>query len=83
MKAILIRILHRTSIALFKLKIPFTKKIYWIMYNIKTLTADFLGKYIGILPDEAANGRSLVNRKLVKLKRNIIDEIYQKSIKRY
>jgi rhamnosyltransferase len=82
-KAILIRILHRSFIAFFKLKIPFSKKFYWSFYNIKTMTADFIGKYIGILKEDSAKGFSPINKRLLKRKNEIIDEIYSKSIKRY
>ncbi len=42
-KAIVKRVLHRTFIAFFKLKIPVHKKFYWSFYNMKTLTAVFIG----------------------------------------
>ncbi len=82
-KAILIRVLQRTWVAFFKLKIPFAKKILWTVYNIKILTADFIGKYMGVLNDESIKGFSPVNKKLLKRKNEIIDVIYKKSILRY
>ena len=83
-KAILIRVFHRSFIAFFNLKIPFRKKIYWSFYNMKTLTADFIGKYIGILnEDSVRNSRSLLNRWLLKLRNKIIDDIFKNSILRY
>ena len=84
LKAILIRILHRCSIAMFNLNIPFTKKMYWSFYNMKTLTADFVGKYIGILDDNSVkNSFSPINKKLLELRNKIIDDISKNSILRY
>ena len=83
-KAILSRIVHRTGMALFKIKMPLGRKIYWICYNIKTLSADFLGKYIAIIDDNSGTGLfGPLNRKLLKLKKKTIDEIYTRSILRY
>jgi len=83
-KAILKRSLHRTFVALFKLKkVPLHKRFYWIFYNIKTLTADFIGKYMGVLDESSTRGFSPINRRLYRRKQEIIDEIYKKSIKRY
>ncbi len=82
-KAILIRVLHRAFIAFFKLKIPFTKKFYWTFYNIKTLTADFIGKYMGVLDENSIKGFSPLNKKLLRKKNQFVDEIYKNSIKRY
>ena len=82
-KSILVRILQRTMIALTKLDIPVRDKIYWSFYNMKTLTADFIGKYIGVLTNESARGFSPLNSRLLKKKGEIIDQVYKKSIKRY
>ncbi|MCP2519936.1 glycosyltransferase [Candidatus Aminicenantes bacterium AC-335-A11] len=83
-KNILIRIIHRTYIGLFKIKAPIWKKIYWIFYNIKILIADFLGKYIGTLDEERTKGfLSPIKKKLLKIKHDIINEIYSKSLLRY
>jgi rhamnosyltransferase len=83
-KSILIRILHRTYIAFFRLSIPFSKKMYWIFYNIKTLTADFIGKYIGTLENKPVRrDLLLINRKLMKIQQRIVGEINKKSIRRY
>jgi rhamnosyltransferase len=82
-KAILIRVMHRTMIALTQLKIPVGQKIYWSIYNIKTLTADFIGKYIGVLTRDSARGFSPLNRRLLKKKGEIINQVYTSSIKRY
>jgi glycosyltransferase involved in cell wall biosynthesis len=82
-KAILKRVIHRTLIAFFKLKIPFHKKFYWTFYNIKTLTADFIGKYMGVLDENSVKGFSPLNKRLLKRKQQIVDSIYKKSIKRY
>lgn len=83
-KAILIRVLHRSCIALFKLNIPLKKKIYWSFYNIKTLSADFIGKYIGTLNENLVkNSFSPLNKRLLKLKNKIIDDIYRNSLGRF
>ncbi len=82
-KAILVRVLHRTFIAFFKLKIPICKKFYWTFYNIKTLTADFIGKYMGVLDEGSTHGFNPINKKLFKKKQEYVDSIYKKSIKRY
>lgn len=82
-KAILIRVLQRTFIAFFKLKIPILKKFYWSFYNIKILTADFIGKYMGILDEDSVKGFSPLNKRLFKKKQEHIDQIYKKSILRY
>ena len=82
-KAIIKRVLHRTYIAFFKLKIPIKQKFYWTFYNIKTLTADFIGKYMGVLDENSVKGFSPINKRLLKRKNEIVDEIYKKSIKRY
>jgi len=79
-KAIVKRVLHRTYIAFFKLKIPFYKKFYWSFYNMKTLTADFLGKYMGVLDESSIKGFSPLNKRLMKKKQEIVDNIYKKSI---
>jgi rhamnosyltransferase len=83
-KNIFIRVLHRTFIGLFKVKIPLWKKFYWIFYNSKVLTADFIGKYIGTLDKNKIGGiLSPFKRKLFKIKENILNEIYKKSLLRY
>jgi len=84
LKNIMIRVIHRTYIGLFKIKAPLWKKVYWILYNIKILTADFLGKYIGTLNEERTKGLlSPLKKKLLKIKNNILNEINQKSLLRY
>ncbi len=82
-KAIIKRSLHRAFVAFFKLKIPFRKKFYWTFYNIKTLTADFIGKYMGVLDENSVKGFSPINKRLLKRKQALVDEIYKKSIIRY
>jgi hypothetical protein len=82
-KSILARIVHRTLIAFFKVKMPPHRKFYWTFYNIKTLTADFIGKYIGIMNEDSVKGFSPINKRLLKKKNEIVDSIYKKSIKRY
>ena len=82
-KAIVKRLLHRTFIAFFKLKIPLHKKFYWSFYNIKTLTADFIGKYMGVLDENSIKGFSPLNKRLLKKKQEYIDQINKKSIIRY
>lgn len=82
-KAIVKRIIHRTFVAFFKIKMPIHKKFYWSFYNIKTLTADFIGKYMGVLDENSIKGFSPINKRLFKKKQEIVDSIYKKSIKRY
>jgi len=83
-KAIVIRVLHRTFIAFFRIKMPLSKKFYWSWYNARILSADFFGKYCGILnADMAAKGFSPLKKKLFRLKTRIIEEIDHKSIGRY
>jgi len=82
-KAIVTRVLHRAFIAFFKLKIPFRKKVFWTFYNIKTLTADFIGKYMGVLDENSIKGFSPMNRRLLKKKQHYVDSIYKMSIKRH
>jgi hypothetical protein len=82
-KAIVKRVLHRTFVAFFKLKIPLHKKFYWSFYNIKTLTADFIGKYMGVLDENSIKGFSPLNKRLLKKKQEYIDQINKKSIIRY
>jgi len=82
-KAIIKRVLHRTFVAFFKVKMPVHKKFYWSFYNMKTLTADFIGKYMGVLDEHSIKGFSPLNRRLLKKKQEYIDQIYKKSIKRY
>jgi rhamnosyltransferase len=83
-KAIVTRVLQRTFIAFFKIRMPLTKKFYWSWYNARTLTADFFGKYAGILTAEtAAKGFSPLKKKLFSMKTRIVEEIDQKSILRY
>ena len=81
---ILKRILHRTLISLFRLRIPFKSRLHWIFYNVKILTADFLGKYIGSLSEkEEKKFFSPLNKRLYRLKRKILEKVYKKSILRY
>lgn len=83
-KAIALRVLQRTFIAFFKIRMPLSKKIYWSWYNARILSADFFGKFAGILTAEmAAKGFSPLKRKLFRAKNRIIEEINQKSILRY
>ena len=83
-KAIGLRVLQRTFIAFFKIRMPLGKKIYWSWYNARLLSADFFGKFAGILTAEmAAKGFSPLKKKLFRMKTRIVDEINQKSILRY
>ncbi|MCP4214599.1 MAG: glycosyltransferase family 2 protein [bacterium] len=82
-KAIAMRVLHRTYISFFKVKQPLGKKFYWAFYNMKTLIADFIGKYMGVLDENSAKGFSPINKRLLKKKQDYIDQVYKKSIKRY
>ena len=82
-KAIGLRVLQRTWIAFFCLRIPLSKKIYWTKYNIKVLTADFIGKYIGSLDDGNISSYDLIDQKLLKMKADILNDIHTHSIGRY
>ncbi len=83
-KNIGIRIIHRTFVGLFKVKIPIWKKFYWIAYNGKVLVADFLGKYIGTLDEDKLGGiLAPLKRRLYRKKVKIVEEIETKSILRY
>lgn len=82
--AIVKRVIHRTLIALFKLNIPLKDKLYWILYNIKILTADFFGKYMGTLTSEVeSKPLAFVDKRLYRKKKQIVENIYKKSIIRY
>jgi hypothetical protein len=72
-RAIAIRILHRTWVGLAKLRIPLAKRLYWIGYNAKVLTADFIGKYIGNLRQEEIGRFAPIDRRLLKIKQRILD----------
>ncbi len=83
-KAIVLRSLQRTYLAFFKVRMPLGKKIYWSAYNIRTLSADFFGKFAGVLTAETAKrGFSPLKRKLYAAQRRIVREIEEKSILRY
>ena len=82
-RAIAIRVLHRTWVGLTKLRIPLGRRLYWIGYNAKILTADFLGKYIGNLRAEEIGPLSPIDRRLLKVKQRILGEVEAKSVKRY
>jgi len=81
---IAVRVLHRTYVAFFKIRLPFFRKFYWSWYHARLLTADFLGKYMGTLDSQRANrGFSPLKRYLFNKKEQILDSIYKKSIHRY
>ncbi len=83
-KNIVTRIIHRTFVGLFRAKIPFWRRFYWIGYNGKVLVADFLGKYIGTMDESNLGGIfAPLKRKLYAKKINIVKEIKSKSILRY
>jgi rhamnosyltransferase len=83
-KAIVIRTLHRTYIAFFKIRMPLSRKIYWSCYNARVLSADFLGKYCGTIDaDMAARRFSPLKKKLFHLKTRILEETEQRSIGRH
>lgn len=84
LKAIVLRSLQRTFIAFFKIRMPLGRKFYWSWYNARILSADFFGKFAGILTAEmAAKGFSPLKRKLFAAKTRIVAEIEEKSILRY
>jgi glycosyltransferase involved in cell wall biosynthesis len=83
-KAIVLRSLQRTFIAFFRIRMPLRKKLFWSGYNARILTADFFGKFAGILTVETANkGFSPLKRRLFAAKTRIVAEIEEKSILRY
>jgi rhamnosyltransferase len=78
------RMVHRSLISFFRLKIPLKAKIFWIFYNIKILFADFWGKYIGTLNPEVEKRRfSVIDKRLYRLQQKIVRRIFEKSIIRY
>jgi len=84
LKAIVTRVLYRTYLAFFKIQMPLARKFYWSWYNARILTADFFGKFAGILTAETAKkGFSPLKRRLFAAKTRIVAEIEQKSILRY
>lgn len=84
MAAIARRVVHRSLISLFRLKIPLKAKIYWIFYNIKILFADFWGKYIGTLNPEVECKRwAVIDRRLYRVQQKMVRGIFEKSIIRY
>ncbi len=82
-RAVAVRALHRLGIALFELDIPLRRKLYWFGYNVKILTADFVGKYIGNLEPGRVGRLAPLDRRLLRLKQEILAEIEAKSVKRY
>jgi glycosyltransferase involved in cell wall biosynthesis len=83
-KAIAVRSLQRTYYAFFKVRLPLAKRFYWSWYNLRTLTADFFGKFAGILNAETAHkGFSPLKRRLFAAQQRIVGEIEEKSILRY
>jgi glycosyltransferase involved in cell wall biosynthesis len=83
-KAILLRALQRTFISFFKIRQPLARKFYWSGYNARILTADFFGKFSGILTAEnAARGFSPLKKRLYAAQRRIVAEIERDSILRY
>lgn len=84
LKAIVLRSLQRTFIAFFKVRMPLSRKFYWSWYNARILSADFFGKFAGILTSEMANkGFSPLKKRLFAAKTRIVAEIEEKSILRY
>lgn len=83
-KAILIRVLHRAWIGLFRIRGNPFKRIYWVFYNAKVLSADFTGKYMGILNETSLGGIfSPLKKMWYRRQRRILDEIERRSIRRY
>ena len=82
-RAIAVRVLHRTWVGLAKLRIPLRQRLYWIAYNAKVLTADFIGKYIGNLRTDEVGRFSPIDRRLLRVKQRILGEVEAKSVKRY
>ena len=82
-RAVAIRVLHRTWVGLFKLKIPRRRRVDSIVYNAKVLTADFIGKYIGNLRGDEIGRFAPIDRRLLRVKQEILGEVESKSVKRY
>ncbi len=82
-RAVAVRVLHRSWIGLTKLRIPLRQRFYWIGYNAKVLAADFIGKYIGNLRQEEIGRFSPLDLRLLEVKRRILGEVEAKSVKRY
>jgi hypothetical protein len=82
-RAVTMRVLHRTWVGLTELEIPLRQRLYWIGYNAKTLTADFVGKYIGNLRAEEIGPFAWIDRRLLAVKQRILGEIEARSVKRY
>ena len=82
-KAVAIRVAHRTWIGLAKVRLPLGRKLYWIAYNAKILTADFIGKYIGNLRQEEIGRFAPIDRRLLRVKQRILGKVEAKSVKRY
>ena len=83
LRAIGVRVLHRSWIGLTKLQIPLGKRLTSIGYNAKVLTADFIGKYIGNLREEEIGAFAPIDRRLLRFKKRILGEVEAKSVKRY
>lgn len=84
LKAIVARSLQRTYYAFFKIRMPLAKKFFWSSYNVRILSADFFGKFAGILTAETAHkGFSPLKRRLYAAQERIVAEIEKKSILRY
>jgi rhamnosyltransferase len=83
-KAVGIRVLHRAWIGLFHVRGNLFRRMYWILYNARILTADFTGKYIGALDETRLNGVfSPLKKAWLRRQRRILFEIEKKSIRRY
>lgn len=79
--AIVKRMIHRSLISLFRLKISLRDRLYWMFYNIKIVNADFWGKYLGSLTDSVEKKRfSFLDKWLFRRKKEIIERIYNRSI---
>ncbi len=77
------RLLHRSAICFFLLPIPLKKKMFWAWYQAKTVSAEFLGKYIGKLNEKETDKIfNPINKRLYRLKQTILHEVSQKSIPR-
>ena len=84
LKVLLTRLIYRIIIGIFLIDSPIKEKLYWIIYNIKITTADFLGKYIGTLEPKDLRGPLVVfKKKLLRLQKDIVNEIDRRSIIRY
>jgi rhamnosyltransferase len=62
--------------------IPATMRLHWIIYNIKFILADNLGKYMGCLKMQELHTWNILDQYLARKKQAFQDEVVRISIKR-